>query len=239
MKLTSWNANCKFRSKFNEVDVFGWDVLVIQECENPETSVDTAYTDWAERFHWVGRLSHKGLGLFLRPGLEAEEIVSNDRSNKYFINVKLSNGIQLLAVWTQADTQRSRGYIYMLWDYLKSNEDVLDWDNLVVVGDWNSNAQWDTKRKIGNHTDVCNLLHSRGLKRCYHHAANTSHGSELDHTFFMHRNPEKPYHIDYMFAPKRMMSADQEMVIGDKEHWLALSDHLPISYRLNAQVSGD
>ena len=65
MKLTSWNANCKFVSKFNEVDVFGWDVLVIQECENPETSVDTAYTEWAEQFHWVGRFSHKGLGLFL------------------------------------------------------------------------------------------------------------------------------------------------------------------------------
>ena len=82
MKLTSWNANCKFRSKFNEVDAFGWDVLVIQECENPETSVDTTYTDWAQQFHWVGRLSHKGLGLFLRPGLEAEEIASNGKSNK-------------------------------------------------------------------------------------------------------------------------------------------------------------
>jgi endonuclease/exonuclease/phosphatase family metal-dependent hydrolase len=33
------------------------------------------------------------------------------------------------------------------------------------------------------------------------------------------------------------LSADQEMVIGDKEQWLALSDHLPISYRLNVQKS--
>jgi endonuclease/exonuclease/phosphatase family metal-dependent hydrolase len=49
----------------------------------------------------------------------------------------------------------------------------------------------------------------------------------------MHRNPEKPYHIDYLFAPNRFVPDTERMEIGNKEQWLQLSDHLPISYQLS------
>ena len=233
MKIVSWNANCKFRSKLSEIDAFGWDILVVQECENPNNSKDTKYKEWAQNYLWVGKLEYKGLGLFMPVNLEAKLIGQNPMSNKYFITVQLSNGIQLLAVWTQAGSQRSAGYIYQLWEYLKHNEEILDWDNLIVVGDWNSNAIWDVKRKSGNHTDVCNLLSSKGLVSCYHAQDNIAHGEEVDPTFFMHRNPEKPYHIDYLFAPNRFVPDTERMEIGNKEQWLQLSDHLPISYHLS------
>ena len=165
--------------------------------------------------------------------LEAKLIGQNAMSNKYFITVQLSNGIQLLAVWTQAGSQRNTGYIYQLWEYLKTNEAIFDWDNLIVVGDWNSNAIWDTKRSLGNHTDVCNMLRSKGLVSCYHEQDKIAHGAEIDPTFFMYRNPEKPYHIDYLFAPNRFVSNTERMEIGDKEQWLQLSDRLPISYQLS------
>ena len=124
MKIVSWNANCKFRSKLSEVDGLGWDILVVQECENPHNSKDIEYREWAQNYFWVGGLEYKGLGLFMPVNLEAKLIGQNAMSNKYFITVQLSNGIQLLAVWTQAGSQRNTGYIYQLWEYLKTNEDI-------------------------------------------------------------------------------------------------------------------
>jgi len=178
-------------------------------------------------------LDYKGLGVFLPVGIEVKLIGQNPRSNKHFITIELSNGIQILAVWTQAGNKRSVGYIYQLWDYLQSNVSILDWDNLIIAGDWNSNAIWDSKRKLGNHTDVCNLLTSKGLVSCYHAKDDIIHGDELEYTFFLHRNPEKPYHIDYVFAANRFISRSERVEIGDKTKWLELSDHLPIGYNLN------
>ena len=125
------------------------------------------------------------------------------------------------------------GYIYQLWEYLKANEKTLDWENLVIIGDWNSNAQWDKKRKVGNHSDVCNFLNSKGLVSSYHSEGKISQGEETDNTFFMHRNLNKGYHIDYLFAASKFLSHSEKMNIGDLNKWLQYSDHLPISYQLN------
>jgi len=234
MQVLSWNANCKFREKFEAVASLDWDVLVIQECENPRSSNDLAYQEWAKNYFWVGNLHYKGLGVFLANDLKAELIEANPKSNKYFVTLRLDNGFQLLAVWTQAGLTKGQGYIHQLWQYLKANESTLDWDNLIVVGDWNSNANWDAKRKVGNHTDVSNFLSSKGLLSCYHAPNNILHGQEQDPTFYMYRNLDRPYHIDYMFAPGRYLSGSKTLTIGTKDRWLSLSDHLPISF--NFQV---
>jgi exonuclease III len=232
MKIVSWNANCKFRDKLNIIDACGWDVLVVQECENPNTSKDSEYKMWATNYKWVGDLEYKGLGLFLSKNINAEIIGINPHSNKHFITVQLPNGMQILAVWAHAGSKRSVGYIYQLWEYLKANEKTLDWDNLVIIGDWNSNAQWDKKRKVGNHSDVCKFLNSKGLFSGYHSDGEIPHGNEPDNTFFMHRNLDKGHHIDYLFAAPKFLSNSEKMNIGNPNHWLLYSDHLPISYRL-------
>ena len=233
MKIVSWNANCKFRDKLNIIDAYGWDILIVQECENPDASKDIEYKKWATNFKWVGDLEYKGLGLFLPKDINAEIIGINPHSNKHFITVQLPNGMQILGVWAHAGSNRSVGYIYQLWEYLKANEKTLDWDNLVIIGDWNSNAIWDKKRKVGNHSDVCNFLNSKGLSSGYHLDDEIPHGSEPDNTFFMHRNLDKGYHIDYLFAASKFFTSSEKMKIGDPNQWLKYSDHLPISYILN------
>lgn len=88
--------------------------MIVQECKNPHNSKDIEYKDWAQNYFWVGGLEYKGLGLFMPVNLKAKLTGQIPMSNKYFITVQLSNDIQLLAVWTQAGSQSSAGYIYQL-----------------------------------------------------------------------------------------------------------------------------
>ena len=76
------------------------------------------------------------------------------------------------------------------------------------------------------------FLNSKGLVSSYHSDDKIPHGSEPDKTFFMHRNLDKGYHIDYLFAASKFLSNSEKMNIGDPNHWLHYSDHLPISYKL-------
>ena len=56
---------------------------------------------------------------------------------------------------------------------------------------------------------------------------------KTDNKFFLHRNHNKGYHIDYIFAASKFLSQSEKMNIGDLNKWLQYSDHLPISYQLN------
>ena len=57
---------------------------------------------------------------------------------------------------------------------------------------------------------------------------NEEQGKESLPTFFLHRNLEKPYHIDYVFGSKCFSSNLKNVEIGNIEKWLEISDHLPV-----------
>lgn len=99
---------------------------------------------------------------------------------------------------------------------------------MVVMGDFNSNKQWDGKPGRGqrrNHSSVVKMLADAGLCSAYHHRQNEEQGEESTPTFFLHRHADKPYHIDYAFvAPEHIRDCYVEI----SAHWLALSDHRPL-----------
>ena len=43
MKILSWNCNCRFRDKYHLLDKYNADILIIQECENPQHSSNSEY----------------------------------------------------------------------------------------------------------------------------------------------------------------------------------------------------
>ena len=67
MKLVTWNCNGALRNKTACIDGLGADILVIQECENPEYSTK-ASRQWAGEYLWHGENKNKGIGVFPRNG---------------------------------------------------------------------------------------------------------------------------------------------------------------------------
>ncbi|HFR3400235.1 TPA: hypothetical protein ACHU7J_001547, partial [Streptococcus suis] len=51
------------------------------------------------------------------------------------------------------------------------------------------------------------------------------YGEEQEATFFMHRNNEKPYHIDYVYASPNILKKFKILSYSD---WIDISDHVPI-----------
>jgi exonuclease III len=61
MKIVSWNCNGAFRKKFEIIQSLAPDIMVIQECEDPEQSSDKQYKSWANNFLWLGANKNKGI----------------------------------------------------------------------------------------------------------------------------------------------------------------------------------
>jgi len=243
MKIITWNCNGALRKKHAELDELNGDILVIQECENPAESTNE-YRNWAGEYLWVGESKNKGIGVFAKNGHTIAPIDRNGQftisciksfspslswntqSLRSFLPFSINDSIQVLGVWTKGSEKEAFGYIGQFWKYLQIHKDDLSTHEQIILGDFNSNKIWDKADRWWSHTDVVNELKDIGIKSLYHHHFNEAQGEESQPTFFLHRNENKPYHIDYVFVTEKYLGS--EIIIGDKKSWLRLSDHLPI-----------
>ncbi|MDQ5897517.1 MAG: hypothetical protein QG612_1603 [Pseudomonadota bacterium] len=132
-----------------------------------------------------------------------------------------------LAVWTKPSPSDAYGYIGQLWQWLRRYPDFLAQERALLLGDLNSNAIWDRQHRGCSHSDVVRMLQAWGLHSLYHRNQGESHGQERTPTFFLHRNPARPYHIDYAFLSASLLEGAR-IEIGPPTDWLALSDHMPV-----------
>jgi hypothetical protein len=65
-----------------------------------------------------------------------------------------------------------------------------------------------------------------GLRSIYHEMTGESLGRESHGTHFHTWNPEKPYHIDYVYAHQAMRV--QRVSIEPYSEWCKVSDHAPV-----------
>lgn len=249
MKIITWNCNGALRKKHAALDELHADVLVIQECENPAESTKE-YKEWAGSYLWKGETKNKGIGVFAKNGniiksiersgtFEISCIKSTSPSLKWstdslrlFLPFTINNTIQALAVWTKGSDSEAFGYMGQFWKYLQIHKNDLAHNSQIILGDFNSNKQWDKADRWWSHSDVVNELEDIGIKSLYHHKFKEDQGNETNPTFYLHRKEEKPYHIDYAFVSEKLL--ESELKIGEREKWLELSDHLPIVIELSS-----
>jgi endonuclease/exonuclease/phosphatase family metal-dependent hydrolase len=72
-----------------------------------------------------------------------------------------------------------------------------------------------------------------GLESVYHHQYKEAQGEETTPTFFLHRNPSKSYHIDYVFASSDLLRMSR-LEVGSCDKWLHISDHMPLCVEISS-----
>ena len=234
LKIVTWNCNGALRKKFEQLLSLEADLYIIQECENPTQTNHSDYKRWAESHLWMGDSKNKGLGVFASKNIELTPLnwsnLYQDHSTKFFLPCSVAGDFELLAVWAHHNNSPTFGYIGQLWKYLQVNKSKLK--KAVVAGDFNSNAIWDRWDRWWNHADVVRELSEIGIESLYHKFTGEEQGKETQPTFFLQRNPLKPYHIDYIFAAQELSKGLSKLEVGQIDKWIKYSDHLPVICKL-------
>lgn len=221
-RIVTWNCAGKLREKYTLLQSLKADICIVQECENPVASRHKGYREFAANALWTGDVHYKGLGVFAREGISLSLLDWEAFCLRHFLPVRVNEQWNLLAVWA------AKPYIEEYYVYHSIHRDKID-SHTVVAGDFNSNQRWDRKHNKRSHSAVAQMLADAGLVSAYHQVKGEMHGQESEPTFFLYRNPERPYHIDYAFAAP---DAILDCRIEQDSVWVC-SDHRPLIIDLN------
>ncbi len=231
MKLISWNCQGGFRKKADIILAHKPDILVIQECEHSDKLIFNSIAQKPTDIYWYGDSKHKGIGIFSYSDYRFELMDIFNPEFRYVLPFRVSgygHSFILFAIWAMDNKEnRKARYIGQVWLALNHYASLLDQSTL-MIGDFNSNKIWDYKDRFGNHTDVVDLLVNKNIFSTYHKYLTQEQGKESHPTFYLQRNKDKPYHIDYCFTSIDLYKKVNSMEIGAFEDWIAYSDHVPI-----------
>lgn len=217
MKIISWNCNGKFREKYPIIQAYDADIYVIQECEKPE-KYPKRFSGFYSNCCWCGENENKGLGIFAKSEIKLEINDWPKYCLRNFLSLKINSSFDLIGVWACSP------YIEEYYIYQAINIDKYN-NKTVIIGDFNSNAIWDKKHGKRNHGAVVAELTRIGIASAYHYVTGEQMGCESQSTFYLHKNKDKKYHIDYCFINPVCI---KEFKILNSDEWLQYSDHLPI-----------
>lgn len=218
----------KFREKNKEIMKLKPDVIVIQECENVNYFKYINHDSF--EYKWYGENKNKGIGIFVFNQKIIKENLNNE--NKYIVEIETNSQIfkKIFAIWAMNDElNNKKRYISQIGSYLTKNKNKIDEDS-IILGDFNSNKIWDNDKPLKeyNHTDVTNILSEINMHSVYHTTRNEEFGEEKENTFYLYRNENKKFHIDYCFCHKSKLNIIKSFEICDYNTWKKYSDHMPI-----------
>lgn len=220
-----------FRKKIAFLSQFFPDVIVVPECEHPDKLVFDENITKPTHIEWFGTNQHKGLGIFSYGNFKLTVLESHNPKLKTIVPLLVRHGrrkFYLLAIWANNPDDKDGQYVEQVWKALHYYESLFKNQNVLLVGDFNSNTIWDKKYKIGSHSDVVKYLQKKKIFSCYHSQHKQGQGSEQHPTFYLYRHKDKPYHIDYCFASKKLLGCLTDVQVGDYETWKTHSDHVPV-----------
>jgi endonuclease/exonuclease/phosphatase family metal-dependent hydrolase len=209
-----------YRKKQQSISLMRPDIAVIQEVSRRD--LDASPATFA---HWVGTSPSKGLGVLCFGEVDCSISPDYKDDIPWFIPL-IVDDVHVLAIWACV-ASNSRRYVRLIHEALDHYADFLAVPRSVIIGDFNSNSNFDRKHQKLSHSFLVERLAEMGLTSVYHRQLNEAHGAESQPTFFMYRNIEKPYHFDYAFVSSALLERSR-LALGTPEHFRSMSDHLPL-----------
>ena len=231
MRIIEWNCQGAFRLKNKEILELNPDILIVPECEQESKLQFGRLTPQPNDFVWYGDTGKKGISIFSYSNYKFRLLKEFNPDFRYIVPLEVTDGknsFLLFAIWAMDNKQNPLArYIGQVWNAINYYQTILG-ENSILIGDFNSNQIWDTKDRVANHTDVVNFLAELNIESLYHRQFNEQHGKESLKTFFMYRNIEKPYHIDYIFASHNIIENGYKLTLETSNNWIDKSDHIPL-----------
>ncbi|MES2577571.1 MAG: endonuclease/exonuclease/phosphatase family protein [Bacteroidota bacterium] len=231
MKIISWNCNMAFRKKAEFILKEQPDILIVPECEHPDKLIFKNDIAKPTDLFWFGKNQNKGLGIFSYSDFKIKLLSIHNPEFKYVLPLSVSNNeieLTIFAIWAQKP-QNHDCYTEQIWNAVHFYSDLLNNENVILAGDFNSSSIWDKPKRIYNHTNLVNFLKNKNIYSTYHSFHSQTQGKETASTLFMHRKIDRPYHIDFCFASKNLIDKIKSVEIGEYENWTKYSDHKPIT----------
>jgi exodeoxyribonuclease III len=231
MKLITWNCQGAFRKKAEVILRERPDILVVQECEHPDKLQFGDGIQIPNDVLWIGDNVHKGLAVFSYGPYKLEKLEPHNEEIKFIFPVAVTGGPEdfvLMAIWANHANDPDGRYVEQAWKAIHHYEKLLQGGRVILTGDFNSNTIWDRPRRIGNHSAVVASLAEKNIHSVYHRYLNQEQGKEKHPTFFLHRDKNKPYHLDYCFVSESLYEKVSNVEVGKFKKWIGHSDHLPV-----------
>ena len=218
----TWNCNLNLAKKYQHIESFDADILIIQECEKLKENYFSG-----RKFFWTGRIENKGLGVLIKTD-SASIDPSVDHNLINFLPIQ-SDDLRILGVWAynhraiKFGTEVSGNTIdairyYRDWLVKGSNK-------CIFGGDLNNSIIWDKRNNDNNFQNINSSLNDLGFESAYHLLSGEKFGHESEATFYHTKKESKKYHIDYLYTK----SLDVKSVnVGKYQDWIKLSDHCPM-----------
>ena len=220
-----------FRKKAEFILTEQPDILIIPECENQERLLFGIKVKQPTDFFWFGTNPNKGIGVFSYSDFKIKLLDVHNPNFKYVLPLSVSNNkinLTIFAVWAQKPEHHDC-YTEQVWNAVHFYDNLLNNENVLLVGDFNSSSIWDKPNRVYNHTNLVDLLKKKNILSTYHYFHNQEQGAEKDKTLFLHRKFDRSYHIDFCFASNKITDKLKKVEIGAYETWTKYSDHKPLS----------
>lgn len=236
MKIITWNCNGAFREKYKALLKLQADIWVIQECESPEYLVKKGIFLPVENTLWHGTRAYKGLGVFTFNKIKLEKSPHFNPEYHYILPTKIkiptNDEIILNAVWASTVPNKSDwDYIGQMCHFAQHHSPCFQ-KNSITLGDFNINMQWNQSfKKEHNYEKFLELMKNLKQDSLYHQLNNIPQGKETTATSYYRRNPNCPFHIDYIYVGKNIFTHLKKFKIYNKE-WLQYSDHVPLEIEI-------
>lgn len=222
MRLVTWNC-CRgaYSKKVPLLDSLAVDIAVIQECARPVAESETCLS--------FGVNPRQGIAVRTtnQYRIRALPTVANVPKFVFPVEVIGPDSFLLIVVWSKG--KQPFRYVMGIVKAIEAYRGLIESSPTVIIGDFNSNAIWDTWHPPDlNHSALVTLLSHLGIVSSYHSFFGESHGAESRPTCYLLWKEHRPYHIDYCFIPQSWASRIHLVEVGSYDAWKQHSDHRPL-----------